>query len=106
MGFFDQFLSKYGAVLLSYLIQALPIFGPERVSYMSKYANNPSLVARDYIRNAGLLVNLARAIGKIIGTYKDVQKLSGFTSLISELEDTLDDVKNGKFVRAKVKKMD
>jgi ATP-binding cassette subfamily D (ALD) protein 3 len=72
MGTYDQLLSKYGAVLLSYLIQALPIFGPEREKYLSKYKNNASLIARDYIRNAGLLVNLARAIGKIIGTYKNI----------------------------------
>ena len=39
---------------------------------MKKYNNNPSLIARDYIRNAGLLVNLARAIGKVIGTYKNI----------------------------------
>lgn len=72
MDFFDNFLTKYGAVLLSYLIQALPIFGPEREQFLKKYKNNPSAIARDYIRNAGLLVNLARAIGKIIGTYKNI----------------------------------
>ena len=44
----------------------------DRKSYLAKYKSNTSLIARDYIRNAGLLVNLARAIGRIIGTYKNI----------------------------------
>ena len=82
------------------------MFGPDRANYLAKYHNNASLVARDYIRNAGLLVNLARAIGRIIGTYKNIQKLAGMTSLISELDEVLDDVKVGKFVRPEVKSSD
>ena len=48
---YDQILTKYGAVLVSYIIQALPMFGPDKATYLARYHNNASRVARDYIRN-------------------------------------------------------
>jgi len=44
---------------------------------------------KDYVRNSSLLISLAKAIGKIVVSYKDIQNLSGYTSLIHEMDTVL-----------------
>ena len=48
------------------------------------------------------MVNLAKATGKIIYSYKDLQNLSGYTHLVDELDTVLKEVNNGKYVRPQV----
>ena len=44
------------------------------------------------MRNVNMLVNLSKAIGRLVITYKDIQNLSGYTSLITELNEVLTDL--------------
>jgi len=61
MGIFDSMLVKYGAVMIGYSILGLPVFGGRRDVYKtSKGANDASMIAKDYIRNSSLLINLAK----------------------------------------------
>jgi hypothetical protein len=48
------------------------------------------------------MVNLAKATGKLIYSYKDLQNLSGYTHLVDELDTVLKEVNNGKYVRPQV----
>jgi ATP-binding cassette subfamily D (ALD) protein 3 len=59
-------------------------------------------MTRDYIRNSSLLINLAKAIGKLLISYQQVQNLAGYTTLIYEMKEVLDDLVQGKFVRSQV----
>jgi ATP-binding cassette subfamily D (ALD) protein 3 len=43
-------------------------------------------MTRDYIRNSSLLINLAKAIGKLVISYKEIQNLAGYTTLIYEMK--------------------
>ena len=84
MGVFDSMLTKYGAVMVGYAVVGLPVFGPGRLEYL-KYNiniyiyihrsvnNDPSAITRDYIRNSNLLINLAKAIGRLVISYKEIQ---------------------------------
>ena len=54
------------------------------------------------MRNSSLLINLAKAIGRIVISYKEVQNLAGYTTLISEMEEVLDDLSKGKYKRVMV----
>lgn len=72
MGIFDSMLVKYGAVTVGYTIVGLPVFGPGRKEYLKSVNNDPLLITKDYIRNSSLLINLAKAIGRIVISYKDV----------------------------------
>jgi ATP-binding cassette, subfamily D (ALD), member 3 len=54
------------------------------------------------VRNSSLLINLAKAIGRMVISYKDVQNLAGYTTLIYELKEVLDDLSNGKYKRVMV----
>ena len=44
-----------------------------------------------------------KAIGRIVVSYKDVQNLAGYTSLIYEIKEVLDDLDHGRYKRIMVK---
>lgn len=102
MGVFDSMLVKYGAVMVGYAVLGLPVFGPKSAEYMAKIGTDTSAITRDYIRNSSLLINLAKAIGRLVISYKEIQQLAGFTSLVYEMKDVLIDLEKGKFVRTQV----
>ena len=54
------------------------------------------------MRNSSLLINLAKAIGRIVVSYKEVQNLAGYTTLIHELDEVLSDLSNNKYKRVMV----
>lgn len=103
MGIFDSMLVKYGAVLVGYAILGLPVFGPGSKEYLQAEGNDdPSKITRDYVRNSSLLINLSKAIGKIVISYKEVQNLAGYTSLVYEVKQVLDDLNNDTYTRTMV----
>jgi ATP-binding cassette, subfamily D (ALD), member 3 len=101
-GVFDGFLVKYGSVMMGYAVLGLPVFGPGSEEYLAKVSSDPSQITHDYIRNSSLLINLARAIGRIVVSYKELQKLAGYTSLVSQLQDVLGDLEDGTYTRQMV----
>lgn len=102
MGIFDSMITKYGAVLVGYTILGLPVFGRNSDQYLSQVSDDPSQIFRDYIRNSGMLISLAKAIGRIVVSYKEVQNLAGYTTLVYELEEVLQDLDAGKYKRTLV----
>jgi ATP-binding cassette subfamily D (ALD) protein 3 len=72
MGIYDSMLVKYGAVMVGYTVIGLPVFGPGKEKYLREVGNDPSKITKDYVRNSSLLINLAKAIGRIVVSYKDV----------------------------------
>eukprot|EP00753_Platysulcus_tardus_P013953 PLAT3937.2.p1 GENE.PLAT3937.2~~PLAT3937.2.p1 ORF type:complete len:529 (+),score=283.26 PLAT3937.2:72-1589(+) len=102
MGVFDGFLVKYGAVMVGYTVVGLPVFGPDREAYLASIGDDPSAITRDYVRNSSLLINLARAIGRIVTSYKETQRLAGYTSLVFELKQVLDDLAADRYERQMV----
>jgi ATP-binding cassette subfamily D (ALD) protein 3 len=72
MGIYDSMLVKYGAFMVGYTVIGLPVFGPRRHEYLKRVGNDPSKITKDYVRNSSLLINLAKAIGRMVVSYKDV----------------------------------
>ena len=103
MGGIDNFLVKYGASLVSSIVLAIPVFGSNSNKYMKTIGDDSGNITRDYIKNLSYLVNLAKAIGKLVVSYKDLQSLAGFTSLISETYVVLNDIDNQKFERTTIR---
>jgi ATP-binding cassette subfamily D (ALD) protein 3 len=93
---------KYGAVIIAYAVLGLPVFGPKRQHYLGKVGNDASTITHDYIRNFSLIINLAKAIGRIVVSYKDMQNLAGFTTRVEELDVVLEDLQKGKYVKTLV----
>lgn len=73
MGVFDGILVKYGAVMAGYGIMGLPVFGSNRINYIKSIGNDKTIITRDYVRNSSLLINLAKAIGRLVISYKEIQ---------------------------------
>ena len=82
MGIFDSMLVKYGAVMVGYAVVGLPVFGPGSAKYLAERGTDQALITKDYIRNSSLLINLAKAIGRLVVSYKEVQNLAGYTTLV------------------------
>ena len=99
MGIFDSMLVKYGSYYGGYLVLGMPVFGPHRKKYIKETGGDKSRMTGDYVRNTSLLINLSKAIGKMIISYKELQNLTGYTSLMDELEEVLKDLKRGKYQR-------
>lgn len=99
MGSFDSVFVKYGATIIAYVVLSLPIFGSQRKPYLLKINKDPALITRDYIRNSTLLINLAKAIGRLASSYKKLPIFATSTSMIVTTGIVLDDVANGKFIR-------
>jgi len=72
MGIYDSMLVKYGALFVGYAILGLPVFGPRSAEYLKNISSDESKITKDYVRNTTLLINLAKAIGRIVVSYKDV----------------------------------
>ena len=102
MGVFDSMLVKYGAVMVGYAVVGLPVFGPGAAEYLKKVGTDPSAITRDYVRNSSLLINLAKAIGRLVISYKEIQQLAGYTSLVYEMKEALSDLQSGSFQRKQV----
>lgn len=99
MGIFDSMLVKYGAVMVAYGVLGIPVFGSQRETYLKGVSSDTSSITRDYIRNSSLLISLAKAIGRIVVSYKEVQNLAGYTSLVYEMKEVIDDLKHGSYAR-------
>lgn len=104
MGVFDSMLVKYGAVMVAYGVLGIPVFGSRKEEYLKMVSNDTSSITRDYIRNSGLLISLSKAIGRIVVSYKEVQNLAGYTTLVYELKEVIDDLENDKYSRVLVNK--
>lgn len=102
MGIFDSMLVKYGAVMCGYSILGMPVFSGRAGGHENITGDNASSITKDYIRNSSLLINLAKAVGRIVVSYKDLQLLSGYTFLVNQLDCVIDDMNNEKFVRTQV----
>jgi len=102
MGIFDSMLVKYGAVMVGYTVVGLPVFGPNSAEYLAKAGNDQAQITKDYVRNSSLLINLAKAIGRLVVSYKEVQSLAGYTTLIHEMDQVLGDLSGGKYKRVMV----
>ena len=49
-----------------------------------------------------MLINLAKAIGRLVVSYKEVQNLAGYTTLINEMDEVLGDLSKGQYKRVMV----
>ncbi len=103
MGIFDSMLVKYGAFIVGYGVLGLPVFGPGKAKYLKSVGNDQAKITKDFVRNSSLLINLAKAIGRVVVSYKEVQSLAGYTTLVFELKEVLDDLEYGHYKRVMVK---
>jgi ATP-binding cassette subfamily D (ALD) protein 3 len=97
LGSFDGLLVKYGATIVGYYV----LSKPSMRNFKKKDGKlSISELTQDYIRNGSLMMNLAKSIGRMVISYKDLQNMAGYTILITEMQTVLNDLENGKYMRS------
>lgn len=97
MGIFDNILIRYGSHIYAIGMLGIPVFGPNAGDYVK--TTGQASIMQDYIKNFSLLVNLGKAAGRMLYSYKDIQHLAGFTHLTTKMKQVLQELKNGKHSR-------
>lgn len=95
MGVIDQFLTKYGSTLVGYSVLGLPLMSSEPKAKVEISQELAAKMTMRYIRNSSLLINFSGAIGRIVSSYKDLQRLAGHTFVLGELECVLEEIEKG-----------
>eukprot|EP00455_Lapot_gusevi_P033107 TRINITY_DN3617_c0_g1_i2.p1 TRINITY_DN3617_c0_g1~~TRINITY_DN3617_c0_g1_i2.p1 ORF type:complete len:735 (-),score=339.57 TRINITY_DN3617_c0_g1_i2:93-2297(-) len=96
IGIIDQYLIKYGASIVGYMIMCLPVFFPlaseQEAMENASGAARVGAYTRDFVRNRQLLIDLAGGVGLLLSTTNKVASLAGNTTRVSEVLDAVDEL--------------
>lgn len=96
MGVVDNLVAKYFASIVGFLAVSLP-FLSGRIAKESHGERS-----RLYYTYGRMLVKLAEAIGRLVLAGRDLTRLAGFTSRVTQLRTVIDEINQGKYVRTMV----
>lgn len=94
-GMVEEGIIKWLWGSLGLVICAVPVFA----KVPGVKANDFGSRTEAFVTNRRLLLSSSDAFGRIMYSYKELAELAGYTARVSELLDTMDDVKQGKFVK-------
>ncbi|KAI9184034.1 ATP-binding cassette long-chain fatty acid transporter pxa2 [Blastocladiella emersonii ATCC 22665] len=113
----EDYVIKYFWGACGLIITAGPVFFPssggKRSRLVAAAADGDDAVpagaaptigsrTQDFVTNRRLLLSSSDAFGRIMYSFKEMSELAGYTSRVTELLDTLDDVMAGKYRKALV----
>ncbi|XP_069128323.1 ATP-binding cassette sub-family D member 3-like [Argopecten irradians] len=99
MGFIDNIVAKYIATVVGYLVVSRPFLDLTNPRHLN---STHSEMLEDYYKSGRMLVRMAEAIGRIVLAGREMTRLAGFTSRITELMRVLDDLNKGRYERTMV----
>lgn len=99
LGVVDSVVAKYLATVVGYLIVCRPFLDP--ATPRLRGLSHADLMT-DYQRNARMLLNLANAMGRLVLAGRELTRLAGFTSRLTDFVDVLRDVSAGHYQRSMV----
>ncbi|GAA5988228.1 hypothetical protein JCM10908_002122 [Rhodotorula pacifica] len=87
---------------LGLCVCAVPVFGARLLGSAGSLGGvlaNVDFGSRTegFVTNRRLLLSASDALGRLMSTYRDLSELSGYTARVSELLDTMEDVKAGRY---------
>ncbi|KAJ8985037.1 hypothetical protein NQ317_016948 [Molorchus minor] len=98
MGIIDNLVAKYFASVVGFLVVSIPFLSQNHL--FTKTEQNER--SRLYYTYGRMLVKLAEAIGRLVLAGRDLTRLAGFTSRVTELRTVLRDLNNGNYQRTMV----
>lgn len=99
MGIVDNMIAKYWATVVGYLAVSRPFLDLAN----PRHANSThSEIMEDYYKSGRMLVNLATAVGRLVLAGRELTRLAGFTSRVTELISVLKDLNKGIYTRTMV----
>ncbi|XP_061522103.1 ATP-binding cassette sub-family D member 3-like isoform X2 [Phycodurus eques] len=99
MGFVDSIIAKYIATVVGYLVVSRPFLN---VSHPRHQRSTQSELLEDYYQSGRMLLRMSQALGRIVLAGREMTRLSGFTTRITELIQVLKDLNSGKYERTMV----
>ncbi|XP_061778467.1 ATP-binding cassette sub-family D member 3-like, partial [Nerophis ophidion] len=99
MGFVDSIIAKYIATVVGYLVVSRPFLN---LSHPRHRHSTQSELLEDYYQSGRMLLRMSQALGRIVLAGREMTRLSGFTSRITELMKVLQELNAGKYERTMV----
>eukprot|EP01090_Pellita_catalonica_P005822 TRINITY_DN16046_c0_g1_i1.p1 TRINITY_DN16046_c0_g1~~TRINITY_DN16046_c0_g1_i1.p1 ORF type:complete len:695 (-),score=116.17 TRINITY_DN16046_c0_g1_i1:46-2130(-) len=99
LGIVDSVIAKYCATLVGYFVVSKPFFDLENDIYEGY---TYSQLMEDYYKSGRMLINMARAVGRIVLAGRELTKLAGYTARVTELTVVLNDLNNGVYKRTMI----
>ncbi|GAA5824542.1 hypothetical protein JCM11251_000466 [Rhodosporidiobolus azoricus] len=85
---------------LGLMVCAVPVFGGKLVGMKNLVGEGGvdfGSRTEGFVTNRRLLLSASDALGRLMSTYRDLSELSGYTARVTELLDTMEDVKEGRY---------
>ncbi|XP_041126923.1 ATP-binding cassette sub-family D member 3 [Polyodon spathula] len=99
MGFVDSLIAKYLATVVGYLVVSRPFLNLAHPRHLN---STHSELLEDYYQSGRMLLRLSQALGRIVLAGRELTRLSGFTTRITELMEVLKELNSGKYERTMV----
>lgn len=99
MGFIDNIVAKYVAITVGFYAVSRPFFVTNH-NLLTTGTENDRF--KHYYTYGRMLVKMAEAIGRLVLSGRELTKLAGLTSRVTQLRQVLDDINNGKYKRTMV----
>uniref|UniRef100_A0A8C2KC50 ATP-binding cassette, sub-family D (ALD), member 3a n=1 Tax=Cyprinus carpio TaxID=7962 RepID=A0A8C2KC50_CYPCA len=97
MGMVDSIIAKYFATVVGYLVVSRPFLDLSHPRHL-----NTKLNVHDYYQSGRMLLRMSQALGRIVLAGREMTRLSGFTTRITELMKVLNELNSGKYERTMV----
>uniref|UniRef100_A0A8C2AP38 ATP-binding cassette sub-family D member 3 n=1 Tax=Cyprinus carpio TaxID=7962 RepID=A0A8C2AP38_CYPCA len=99
MGMVDSIIAKYFATVVGYLVVSRPFLD---LSHPRHLNSSHSELLEDYYQSGRMLLRMSQALGRIVLAGREMTRLSGFTTRITELMKVLNELNSGKYKRTMV----
>ncbi|XP_017329953.1 ATP-binding cassette sub-family D member 3a isoform X1 [Ictalurus punctatus] len=99
MGMVDSIIAKYLATVVGYLVVSRPFLNMAHPRHL--HSTHAELL-EDYYQSGRMLLRMSQALGRIVLAGREMTRLSGFTTRITELMKVLKELNTGKYERTMV----
>ncbi|KAM4641446.1 ATP-binding cassette sub-family D member 3 [Discoglossus pictus] len=103
MGFVDSIIAKYLATVVGYLVVSRPFLTPNHPRHLN---STHAELLEDYYQSGRMLLRMSQALGRIVLAGREMTRLAGFTTRITELMQVLKDLNQGKYERTMISQHD
>ncbi|XP_062847495.1 ATP-binding cassette sub-family D member 3a [Trichomycterus rosablanca] len=99
MGMIDSIIAKYLATVVGYLVVSRPFLNLKHPRHL--HSTHAELL-EDYYQSGRMLLRMSQALGRIVLAGREMTRLAGFTTRITELMKVLKELNSGKYERTMV----
>lgn len=100
MGFVDNIVAKYFATVVGFSVISVP-FLSKRQDRFSGLSHGQ--IMEDYYKSGRMLVKMAESMGRVALAGRELTRLAGFATRVSEFMKVLEDISKGSYERTMVR---